>query len=81
MSCRYAAFQISSGTAGGAQAKANAVFVQPFANADLTKVSQTDLKNMEVMRVAAENAETNFNSAIAAAGGQGTAAGELLDDN
>lgn len=29
---QYAAFQISSGTAGNAQAKANAVFVQPFAN-------------------------------------------------
>lgn len=30
------------------------------------------------MRVAAENAETNFNSAIAAAGGQSTAAGAIL---
>lgn len=75
---QYAAFQISSGIAGNAQAKANAVFVQPFANVDLTKVSQTDLNNMETMRVAAENAETNFNSAVAAAGGETTTAGAIL---
>ncbi|KAF7297809.1 NAD(P)-binding protein [Mycena kentingensis (nom. inval.)] len=65
----YADFQISSGVAGNAQAKANAVFVDPLP-ADLTLVDATSLKNMATMRSAAESAETDlFNPAIEAASG------------
>ena len=66
----YADFQISDGTAGDAEAKANAVFVDPFANTDLTTVSSDVLEAMNNMREAAESAETDdFNPQIAAASG------------
>ncbi|KAI0833811.1 hypothetical protein BC628DRAFT_1414546 [Trametes gibbosa] len=66
----YAAFQISDGTAGNAQAEANAVFVDPFAGVDLATVDATTLKAVQTMREAAEDAETEqFNPAIKAASG------------
>ncbi|KZP06916.1 hypothetical protein FIBSPDRAFT_818286 [Athelia psychrophila] len=66
----YSAFQISDGTAGGAQAQANAVFVDPFAGCDLSTVDATSLKNLQTMRLAAEAAETDqFNAQVAAASG------------
>ncbi|ODN81113.1 hypothetical protein L202_03206 [Cryptococcus amylolentus CBS 6039] len=66
----YADFQISDGTAGQAQAAANAVFVDPFNGYDLSTVDATSLKNIQTMREAAEDAETDqFNSAIDAASG------------
>ena len=66
----YASFQISDGTAGDAQAKANAVFVDPFAGVDLATLDDAVAKNMNTMREAAETAETaQFNPAIAAASG------------
>ena len=68
--CSYSAFQISDGTAGDAQAKANAVFVTPFNDVDLATVDSTTLKAVQSMRVAAEAAETGqFNPAISAASG------------
>jgi len=66
----YSAFQISDGTAGGALAQANAVFVDPFAGRDLSTVSATELKAVQNMRLAAEDAETSdFNPQIDAATG------------
>ncbi|KZV69384.1 hypothetical protein PENSPDRAFT_753454 [Peniophora sp. CONT] len=66
----YADFQISSGVAGNAEAEANAVFVDPFANTDLSTVSADVLDAIQTMREAAEDAETSqFNPAIAAASG------------
>lgn len=66
----YAAFQISDGTAGNAQAEANAVFVDPFNGVDLATVDATTLKAVQTMREAAEDAETSqFNPAIEAASG------------
>ncbi|KAL5521480.1 hypothetical protein ACEPAF_2228 [Sanghuangporus sanghuang] len=66
----YAQFQISDGVAGNAAAEANAVFVDPFANTDLSTVSSDVLDAMEAMREAAESAETDlFNPAIDAASG------------
>ncbi|GJE91223.1 hypothetical protein PsYK624_073720 [Phanerochaete sordida] len=66
----YADFQISDGTGGDAEAQANAVFVDPFAGADLTTVSSDVLTAMNNMREAAESAETDdFNPQIAAASG------------
>ena len=66
----YASFQISDGTAGDAQAKANAVFVDPFAGVDLATLDDSVATNMNTMREAAESAETaQFNPAIAAASG------------
>ncbi|KAI0636281.1 hypothetical protein C8Q77DRAFT_1072055 [Trametes polyzona] len=66
----YAAFQISDGTAGNAEAQANAVFVDPFAGVDLATLDDSVAKNMETMRKAAEAAETDkFNPAIKAASG------------
>ncbi|ETW80941.1 hypothetical protein HETIRDRAFT_427792 [Heterobasidion irregulare TC 32-1] len=66
----YAQFQISDGTAGNAAAQANAVFVDPFKNVDLTTVDSTTIDNLNTMREAAESAETDqFNSQIAAASG------------
>ncbi|WVQ73590.1 hypothetical protein IAR50_003169 [Cryptococcus sp. DSM 104548] len=66
----YADFQISDGTAGNSQAAANAVFVDPFDGCDLSTVDATSLKNIQTMREAAEDAETDqFNSAIDAASG------------
>ncbi|KAH9847839.1 hypothetical protein C2E23DRAFT_897857 [Lenzites betulinus] len=72
----YADFQISDGTAGNAQAQANAIFVDPFAGVDLSTLDDSVAKNIETMRQAAESAETEkFNPAIAAA--SGTEADEL----
>ena len=69
-STSYSQFQISDGVGGGAQAQANAVFVDPFANTDLTAVSSDVLEALNNMREAAESAETDdFNPQIAAASG------------
>ncbi|KAI0328280.1 hypothetical protein GY45DRAFT_1372512 [Cubamyces sp. BRFM 1775] len=66
----YADFQISDGTAGNAEAEANAVFVTPFDGVDLATVDSTTLKAVQTMREAAESAETDqFNPAIDAASG------------
>ncbi|KAF7299168.1 NAD(P)-binding protein [Mycena indigotica] len=66
----YAQFQISDGTAGNAQAKAAAVFVDPFKLVDLATVDATSIKNLGTMREAAESAETElFNPQIKAASG------------
>ncbi|KAL7279437.1 hypothetical protein ACG7TL_007279 [Trametes sanguinea] len=66
----YADFQISDGTAGNAQAEANAVFVDPFNGVDLSTVDSQTLDAVQTMREAAESAETDqFNPAIAAASG------------
>ncbi|CAE6470956.1 unnamed protein product [Rhizoctonia solani] len=66
----YPAFQISDGTAGNAQAQANAVFIDPFKGRDLTKVTSAELNAVESMRVAAENAEIQqFNQRVSAATG------------
>ncbi|KAI1792162.1 hypothetical protein LXA43DRAFT_888002 [Ganoderma leucocontextum] len=66
----YADFQISDGTAGDAQAKANAVFVDPFAGVDLATLDDSVAENMNTMREAAEDAETSlFDPAIDAASG------------
>lgn len=73
--CSYAAFQISDGTAGNAQAEANAVFVDPFDGVDLATVDATTLKAVQTMREAAEDAETSqFNPAIKAASGSAATA-------
>ncbi|KAG8740894.1 hypothetical protein FRC10_003782 [Ceratobasidium sp. 414] len=66
----YAAFQISDGTTGNAQAEAAAVFITPFAGQNLADVTAAELQAVQDMRVAAENAETEqFNPAIKAASG------------
>ncbi|KAI0353662.1 hypothetical protein OH77DRAFT_1406415 [Trametes cingulata] len=66
----YADFQISDGTAGDAEAQANAVFVDPLAGLDLATLDDSVADNMETMRKAAESAETDqFNPAIDAASG------------
>ncbi|KAF7796060.1 hypothetical protein EIP86_007231 [Pleurotus ostreatoroseus] len=66
----YSQFQISDGVAGNAQAEANAVFVDPFDNVDLTTVSSDVLEAMNNMREAAESAETDdFDPQIDAASG------------
>lgn len=66
----YADFQISDGTAGDAQAQANAVFVDPFDGVDLATVDDQTADDIETMRKAAESAETDdFNPAIEAASG------------
>ncbi|KAK7686530.1 hypothetical protein QCA50_010129 [Cerrena zonata] len=66
----YNDFQISDGTAGDAEAKANAVFVDPFKGQDLATVDKTTLAAVQTMREAAESAETDqFNPAIAKATG------------
>ncbi|KAG8989829.1 hypothetical protein FRB94_012277 [Tulasnella sp. JGI-2019a] len=66
----YSVFQISDGTAGNAQAQANAVFTDPLCGCDLSTVDATSLKNIQTMREAAESAETaDFNPQIAAASG------------
>ncbi|KAM0752882.1 hypothetical protein T439DRAFT_354356 [Meredithblackwellia eburnea MCA 4105] len=71
----YADGQISDGTAGSAQAKAEAVCVTPFDGLDLADVSSDDLNNLATFREDAENAETElFNPAIdAATGAEATA--------
>lgn len=75
----YAAFQISDGTAGDAQGKAEAIFVDPFDNVDLATLDDQVAKDIETMRQAAEAAETDkFNPAIDAAGGTSSADGAAL---
>ncbi|KAI5481757.1 hypothetical protein MNV49_000034 [Pseudohyphozyma bogoriensis] len=71
----YADGQISDGTAGDSQARANAVCVEPFANVDLSTVSADDLENLQTFREAAEAAETDdFNPQIDAASGDAATA-------
>ncbi|KAI0078008.1 hypothetical protein K474DRAFT_990946 [Panus rudis PR-1116 ss-1] len=66
----YADFQISDGVAGQAKEEAEAVFVTPFANVDLSTVDAATVDAVENMRQAAEAAETDkFNPAIDAATG------------
>lgn len=66
----YANFQISDGTAGDAEAKANAIFVDPLDGVDLATIDKTTLTAIKTMREAAEDAETSlFNPAIDAASG------------
>lgn len=70
----YNTFQISSGTAGNAQAKASALFSAIDMN-NLASVSANDLKVIQGIHDVAENAETNaFNPAIAAASGDAATA-------
>ncbi len=65
----YNTFQISSGTAGNAQAKANALFANIDMN-NLAGVSASDLDIIKGIHTAAEDAEVSaFNPAIAAASG------------
>ncbi|APA09335.1 hypothetical protein sscle_05g041050 [Sclerotinia sclerotiorum 1980 UF-70] len=65
----YNDFQISSGTAGTAQDEANALFKAIDMN-NLAAVSASDLKIINGIHDAAENAETDaFNPAIEAASG------------
>lgn len=67
----YADFQISSGVAGDALARAEAVFKTPFDGVDLATVSDEDLDNLNTMRGAASKFETtDFNPAIEAATGE-----------
>lgn len=67
----YKEFQISSGTAGDALARAEAVFKTPFDGANLATVSDEDLDNLNTMRGAASKFETtDFNPAIEAASGE-----------
>ncbi|KAG8744733.1 hypothetical protein FRC10_009498 [Ceratobasidium sp. 414] len=75
---KYADFQISSTPAGNAQAEADAVFVDMFKGVDLNSIPSATLAAMSNMRSAAEDAEANFVSAIAAAGGQSTTKGAEL---
>ncbi|RDW89039.1 hypothetical protein BP6252_01071 [Coleophoma cylindrospora] len=70
----YNSFQISDGTAGTAQAKANALFSAIDMN-NLASVSANDLKVIQGVHTAAENAEVKaFNPAIAAASGSAATA-------
>lgn len=58
----YADFQISTGVAGDALARAEAVFKTPFDGVDLATVSDEDLDNLNDMRGAASKFETtDFN--------------------
>ncbi|KAJ1299481.1 hypothetical protein OPQ81_011815 [Rhizoctonia solani] len=67
---QYANFQISDGTAGNAQAEANAVFIDPFKGRDLATVTAAELNAVQNMREAAESAEVDqFNKQISAASG------------
>lgn len=75
----YADFQISEGVAGDAQARAEAIFVDPFEGVDLATLDDQVAKDIETMRKAAEAAETEkFNPAIEAAGGTKSAEGAIL---
>ncbi|TRM69715.1 hypothetical protein BD626DRAFT_563444 [Schizophyllum amplum] len=66
----YADFQISDGVAGDAEAEANAVFVDPFANVDLATIDDQTVDDIQTMREAAEDAETDqFNPEIESASG------------
>ncbi|KAG8776994.1 hypothetical protein FRC12_000592 [Ceratobasidium sp. 428] len=67
----YADFQISSGVAGDALARAKAVFQDPLDGVNLATVSEEDLDNLNTMRGAASSFETtDFNPAIEAASGE-----------
>ncbi|CCO28498.1 hypothetical protein BN14_02493 [Rhizoctonia solani AG-1 IB] len=67
----YADFQISTGVAGDALARAEAVFKTPLDGVDLSTVSDEDLDNLNTMRGAASKFETtDFNPAIKAATGE-----------
>lgn len=58
----YADFQISTGVAGDALARAEAVFKTPLNGIDLATVSGEDLDNLNTMRGAASKFETtDFN--------------------
>jgi hypothetical protein len=58
----YADFQISTGVAGDALARAEAVFKTPLDGVDLATVSDEDLDNLNTMRGAASKFETtDFN--------------------
>jgi len=71
----YSEFQISDGVGGTAVDQANAVFVEPFANVDLTTISADTLDAINSMRLAAESAETDeFDPQIDAASGATAAA-------
>jgi len=70
----YNDFQISSGTAGDAEAKANALFANIDMN-NLASVSASDLKIIKGVHDAAEDAEVDaFNPAIDAASGDAATA-------
>jgi len=70
----YNDFQISSGTAGTAEAEANALFTNIDMN-NLAAVSASDLDVIKGIHDAAEDAETGaFNPAIAAASGDAATA-------
>ena len=69
----YNDLSISAGTAGNAEAEANAKF--PFTVDQFATVSAADLKTIQTERESAENAETDaFNPAIAAASGDAATA-------
>ncbi|KAG8751720.1 hypothetical protein FRC12_012294, partial [Ceratobasidium sp. 428] len=64
----YAVFQISDGETGNAKAKADKVFIAPFAGRNLADVTADELDAVQTMREAAEAAETEkFNPQIKAA--------------
>jgi hypothetical protein len=61
----YDTFQISDGVGGDAEKLANALFVDPFQGVDLATVDAQTVDDLETMRSAAEDAETErFNPAI-----------------
>lgn len=65
----YNAIQISTGTAGGAKAKADALLAA-IDTSDLAAVSAADLKTIQSVHDTAEDAEVEaYNPAIAAASG------------
>ncbi len=73
-SASYNTFQISGGTAGSAEAEANALFTGIDQN-NLASVSAADLKIIQGIHDVAEDAETDaFNPAIDAASGDAATA-------
>jgi hypothetical protein len=74
----YNGIQISSGTAGDAETKANALFANIDMN-NLAAISATDLKIIQNTHDVAEDAEVQaFNPAIAAASGDAATALQAL---
>lgn len=74
----YNTFQISSGTAGNAEAEANALFAN-IDQTNLASVSASDLKIIQGIHDVAEDAETDaFNPAIDAASGDAATALQVL---
>ncbi|KAK7949308.1 uncharacterized protein PG986_010194 [Apiospora aurea] len=71
---KYNTFQISGGVGGSALAETNAAFPVDMSNPGA--VSKSDLAILVAARQTAENAETAFNSAVAASSG---AAAQALD--